>query len=230
MKDGITVIVVSRKDETERKDFITHVIDSCGCDCDVFFSQNTEGYSLTYMYNTIYDSIDKKHDIVVFMHDDIEFLRNGWGSKLIEIFDKNKEYGIIGVAGSAHFDENAAWWQNKDIYGQVLHRNNGKSWLTQFSPLFNDEIKEVVVVDGLFIAVNVNRITKKFDSELDGFDFYDVDFCLSNYIDGKCKIGVTTDIRIAHNSIGELKDGWYKNRDYINKKFGKYYPIDVNKP
>ena len=39
---------------------------------------------------------------------------------------------------------------------------------------------------------------------------YDIDFCLSNYIDGKTKIGVTTNIRLAHNSVGELKDNYVK--------------------
>ena len=58
---------------------------------------------------------------------------------------------------------------------------------------------------------------------------YDIDFCLANYLDGNTKIGVTTNIRIAHNSIGELKPEWYENRDMINEKYGKYFPIDIEK-
>ena len=41
------------------------------------------------------------------------------------------------------------------------------------------------------------------------------------------KIGVTTNIRLAHNSVGELKPEWYTNRDYINQKYGDKFPIDV---
>ena len=109
----------------------------------------------------------------------------------------------------------------------MLHRNEGKSWLTAFSPLLEDDLQQVVVVDGLFIAVSRKRITKGFDKELEGFDFYDIDFCLANFIDGKCKIGVTTNIRMAHESVGKLKDSWYKNRDIINKKYNRYYPISI---
>jgi hypothetical protein len=58
---------------------------------------------------------------------------------------------------------------------------------------------------------------------------YDIYFCLSNLIQNKCKIGVTTNIRLAHNSVGKLKDTWYENRKIINEKFGKYFPIDILK-
>jgi hypothetical protein len=58
---------------------------------------------------------------------------------------------------------------------------------------------------------------------------YDIYFCLSNFFKKKCKIGVTTNIRLAHNSIGKLKDSWYKNRDIINEKFGNKFPIDILK-
>ena len=56
---------------------------------------------------------------------------------------------------------------------------------------------------------------------------YDIHTCLSNYVDGKCKIGVTTNIRLAHNSIGELSPTWHENLKKVNDEFGKYYPIEV---
>jgi hypothetical protein len=166
-------------------------------------------------------------DIIVFCHDDIEFLKKGWGEELIRLFSKNKNYGIIGVAGSAEFDERGAWWNYSKKFGQVLHKHDGKSWLTAFSPLLNKDLEEVCVIDGLFIAVKRSRITKNFDPDLPGFNFYDIDFCLANFIDGKTKIGVTTNIRLAHKSIGELNKNWYDNREIINKKYEDYFPIKV---
>ena len=79
------------------------------------------------------------------------------------------------------------------------------------------------------MAVHRKRITENFNRDLEGFDFYDIYFCLSNHIASMTKIGVTTNIRLAHNSVGKLKDSWYKNREIINEKFGKYYPIDILK-
>ena len=77
------------------------------------------------------------------------------------------------------------------------------------------------------MAVHKKRIAENFNRELDGFDFYDIWFCLANYFAGKCKIGVTTNIRIAHNSIGRLKDTWYKNREIINNTFGNKFPVEL---
>ena len=72
------------------------------------------------------ESKDIKENIVIFIHDDIEFLRKGWGREIMRLFNENKEYGIIGVAGSAQFDEGGAWWNYDKKFGQVLHRNEGK--------------------------------------------------------------------------------------------------------
>jgi hypothetical protein len=154
-------------------------------------------------------------------------LKKGWGSEILRLFNENKDYGIIGVAGSAQFDEKGAWWNYDKKYGQVLHRNNGKSWLTAFSPLLDKDLQEVVVIDGLFMAVHKQRISENFSRDLDGFDMYDIYFCLSNYLAKKCKIGVTTNLRVAHNSVGNLKDTWYKNREVINNLFGNKFPIQV---
>lgn len=229
MEDNISIIVCTRKNADEIKPFSEHLKKTCGCDAYIFCISNPEGLSLAKIYADMLDSEEIKTDIVVFIHDDIEFLRDGWGKEVLRLFGQNKEFGIIGVAGSAQFNEHAAWWNYKKIFGQVLHRSEGKSWLTAFSPLLDKDLQEVAVIDGLFMAVDKNRIAENFSRDLEGFDFYDIDFCLSNLFANKCKIGVTTNIRIAHNSVGKLKDTWYINRDYVNNKFKEHYPIDILK-
>ena len=223
----ITVVVPSRKNDEESDAFIKSIKNTVGCKANVIFVVNDNSMSLSMLYYNMLSNPQIQSDIIVFCHDDIEFLKKGWGEELIRLFSKNKNYGIIGVAGSAEFDENGAWWNYQKKYGQVLHKHDGKSWLTAFSPLLEKDLEEVCVIDGLFIAVKRSRITKNFDPELPGFNFYDIDFCLANFLDGKTKIGVTTNIRLAHKSIGELSPNWYQNRDYINKKYQDSYPIKV---
>lgn len=228
MEDSLAVIVCSRENSEQKKDFIQHIKDTCECNAHVFFLINEDGVGLTSIYEDMLKSNKVENNILVFIHDDIEFLKKGWGAEIIRLFNEHKDYGIIGVAGSAQFDENGAWWQYDKKYGQVLHRHDGKSWLTSFSPLLKKDLQEVCVIDGLFMAVDKKRVTEGFDTDFKGFNHYDTSFCLANYIDGRTKIGVTTNIRIAHNSIGEMKPEWYTNRDKLNAKFGKYYPIDVD--
>lgn len=222
MEKRLTIVISSREDGNEK--LISNIDKTISCSYDLNFIKN-DGVSLSSVYKQAL--IDSPNDIILFIHDDIEFLLKGWGKELIRLFESNKDYGIIGVAGSAEFDKNAMWWNYNKKYGQVLHRNNGKSWLTSFSPLLKEDLKEVCVVDGLFIAVDKTRISKNFSGEIDGFNFYDIDFCLSNFLDKKTKIGVTTNIRLAHNSIGKLSENWYINKEIINNKYKDYYPIHV---
>jgi hypothetical protein len=189
---------------------------------------NPEGIGLSNVYNSMLSPEKVEYNIIVFIHDDIDFLKKGWGAEILRLFNEHEDYGIIGVAGSAQFDDNGAWWQYEKKYGQVLHRHEGKSWLTSFSPLLDKDLQDVCVIDGLFMAVHKKRITKQFD-ENTTFDYYDVTFCLDNYLDGNTKIGVTTNIRVAHNSIGQMREGWYVAREYVNNKYKDVYPIDVEK-
>lgn len=108
-----------------------------------------------------------------------------------------------------------------------MHRNDGKSWLTAFSPLLDKDLQEVAVIDGLFIAIDKTKAENAFDASLPGFDFYDINFCLSNLRDKTCKIGVTTNIRVAHNSVGALKESWYTNREIINERYKDMFPVDI---
>lgn len=225
MAEKIQVVVSSRETEENKKDFLENVQETCGCECDIEYVYNPNGISLTEIYNKFLKPSDT--DIVVYIHDDIEFLRYGWGKRLIELFEENQDYGIIGVAGSAEFDEKGMWWNYKKKYGQVLHRSEGKSWLTTFSPLIENGLAEVCVVDGVFIAVKKDRISQKFDEDFKGFNHYDTSFCLANYIDAETRIGVTTDIRIAHCSVGETKQNFFDNLKLLNDKYHEYYPIDV---
>lgn len=229
MEKDIAVVFCSKEKGEVNDAFIEHIKETCGCNIHVYFIHNPEGVPLSKIYADMLESKDIKENIVIFIHDDIEFLRKGWGREIMRLFNENKEYGIIGVAGSAQFDEGGAWWNYDKKFGQVLHRNEGKSWLTAFSPLLNKDLQEVVVIDGLFIAVHKKRISSNFDRTIGGFDFYDIAFCLANFFDKKTKIGVTTNIRLAHNSIGKLKDTWYTNREIINDRYGDKFPIDILK-
>lgn len=229
MESSVSVIICSAKEFSGSDKLIEKLQNTSGCDITVYLVNNEDGIPLSLIYSDLVDSEDILGKVLLFMHDDVEVLKDGWGAELLRLFDENKEYGIIGVAGSAQFDENGAWWNYDKKYGQVLHRNEGKSWLTAFSQLLDKDLQEVAVVDGLFMAMHRDRIGANFSREIPGFDFYDIHFCLSNYIAGKCKIGVTTNIRVAHDSIGKPRDGWYRNRELVNEEFGEYFPIDCTK-
>lgn len=214
-------------DDTER--FKNNLIETAGEEIDIIAVENPNGNGLTSEYNKILGLDEAKDRIVLFIHDDIEMLSDKWATTLKRIFKDNPKYGIVGVAGAAEFDEGGAWWQYGLKYGQVLHRSEGKSWLTSFSPNFEHDLEEVCVIDGLFMAIDTERIDTKFDDENFQSQFYDISFCLDNFIPQKTKIGVTTKIKIAHNSVGALKPEWHTSRNKMIEVYGEYLPIKMKK-
>ena len=76
------------------------------------------------------------------------------------------------------------------------------------------------------MSFHSKKISKKFNEKFK-FDYYDITFCLDNFLDGETKIGVTTNIRIAHNSVGQMREGWYTAREEVNKIYNDDYPIEV---
>ena len=139
--EEITIIVCSKHEKCEKEEFCKNVQDTCGVSNKLLFIVNNDGVGLSKIYHNMIES--SPTDIIVFIHDDIEFLRNGWGIEVVRLFNEHSDYGIIGVAGSAEFDEMCAWWRYNKIYGQVLHRNQNKSWLTAFSELLDKDLEEV---------------------------------------------------------------------------------------
>jgi hypothetical protein len=222
----ISVVFSTRKDNQKH---IEHINKTAGIykELEVIQYINNGEYSLTELYNKALR--ETTNDIVVFCHDDIIFDTKNWGKKLLKFFSDNDEFGIIGIAGSRELPSSGKWWENPNqMYGQVYHQHNGNRWLSRYSPKKSKFIDDVVIVDGLFFAVDKNKISVDFDEEVKGFHFYDVDFCFRNYIKG-VRVGVVSDIDVTHLSIGETNDEWENNRQNFSEKYKELLPIKSKK-
>jgi len=183
-----------------------------------------KGEGLTKFYNKGLE--ESKYDIVVFCHDDILLNTTKWGKKIISHFD-NSSFGILGVAGTTEIPETGKWWENmKMMLGQVKHTHEGKYWNSIYCPNFGQRILPAVIVDGLFFAVHKKKIKCGFSKEFKGFHFYEIDFCVANFLKD-VKIGVLSNIRVTHKSIGQTNEEWENNRLQFIKKFGEELPIQV---
>jgi hypothetical protein len=186
---------------------------------------NNGDKSLSQVYNEIID--ESNNDIVVLLHDDIEFDTNRWGDKVLKGFDKNPEYGILGLAGTKYLSEIGQWWSvPQTMYGIVNHKHDNKKWTSAYSLDIKSEIEETIIVDGLFIALDKNKIKHKFDETIKGFHFYDLGFCLPNHLD-KVKVGIMFNVRATHLSIGQTNEQWEHNRVNFIKKYENVLPVDI---
>jgi hypothetical protein len=221
----ITVIYCTRESNPEHKE---HLIKSSGLakNLEVIEIVNN-GESLTHCYNR--GLKEAKNNIIVFCHDDLVIETKSWGEKLLKLFKRNPEFGVIGVAGTKYLPQSGRWWENpKKMYGKVAHTHEGKTWLSSYSSDLGKEIEETVIVDGVFFAVDKTKLKKQFNEEVEGFHFYDITFCFENYLEG-VKIGVTTVIRINHKSIGMTNEQWEKNRQIFSEKFKETLPVNIKR-
>jgi hypothetical protein len=220
----ITVGYSTRKSSEEFKELLRK--SSGHPKIEIIEKVNPDGRSLTEVYNEILE--ESTNDIVVLCHDDIYFDTKNWVKKLVRHFEKNP-HGIIGLAGTSHMPKSGMWWEDRSkMYGIVNHESEGKKWESKYSSSLGDKLKDVVIVDGLFICLSKSRIKKRFDETVEGFHFYDVNFSFQNFLEA-VQIGVMFDIRVTHKSIGMTNEKWERNRIQFSERYSSELPKIVPK-
>jgi len=222
---SLSVIFSTKKINPE---FVNLIVKSSGVhNIEIIPYENPGKYSLTELYNK--GLKESKNNIVVFCHDDIKFDTNNWGRKILNHFKRDTSFGIIGVAGSRYMPSSGKWWEDfNKMHGAVYHEHEGKRWLSRYSNDIGNHLDEVLLVDGLFFSVNKENLSNTFNEDVKGFHFYDVDFSFSNHLSGT-KVGVCTDIKITHLSIGMTNDEWEKNRVVFAEKYSELLPKKINR-
>ena len=219
------MITVGYSTRSTKPEFVEYLRKTSGFKkIEVIEKINNGEKSLSQVYNEIIN--ESENDIIVLCHDDILFETNGWYSKLLKHFEKT-EYGIIGVAGTTYLPSSGMWWEQKGrMVGIVNHEHEGKKWVSKYSDQFGNGVRDTVIVDGLFIVIDRRRIKHTFDESVPGFHMYDVNFCFKNFLEG-VKVGVITNIRITHKSIGMVNQQWDDNRKMFAEKYKDNLPAKI---
>lgn len=166
-------------------------------------------------------------DILIFCHDDIEFL-NANAAEIIK-YDL-KENDIVGVAGTSLVKE-GIWISAGQpfTHGQVLHELNqsDSGYNLCVYGLGRDDaiVHDIQALDGLFLGVRRDVVDKvRFDEQLfDGFHLYDLDFTYAAYLKG-VRIIVDYKIHLLHKSIGKYDQNWKRYAERFNRKYSKIDP------
>lgn len=137
-----------------------------------------------------------KGDILVFVHQDVEFLSN---SILNDIDRYSKEYdfaiaGVCGVAGNGKYEVSSS------VTIGLNHRQAGKKLI---------EPQESYVLDECLFFIKRDKFLP-FENIGNTWHFYAVDYCLRAQIAGE-------KVYIFPLDIYHLSPGWSLNYDYFNK-------------
>ena len=172
----------------------------------IFHEDNRTG--LPEMYNKhITPKTAKKHDIVVFAHDDIYIDDYKIRGKL---YNAMQQFDIIGLAGCVRpkIKKPVLWHlmaDKKDWRGYVFHSfSDAEDSHGLLCSSFGFTPARVAIIDGLFIAVNIKAALKadwRFNENFE-FHHYDISSCLDAN-QKHLKIG-TAPIHVIHDSPGLL--------------------------
>ncbi len=221
MKNNIVVIFSSHLPEEENQRFIDHIHYTIGVKHKVVCYPNPNQFSLSEVYNDALKNHCTDDCIIVFCHNDIVIKTKNWGKILLNHYN-NTDYSIIGVAGSTFIPASGVWWEDRSkMYGVVEHTNGVSEWVSEYSNIYHG-VKPTVMIDGVFMSADPGRIRAHFNENYGKFHFYDLSFCVDNYLEN-CNIGVTTSITVLHKSIGQTNQSWEDNR----KKFINEYQLPI---
>lgn len=168
-----------------------------------------------------------KYDFLLFIHEDVLFHTQNWGSVLIETFNENLKIGLIGVAGTKYKSKSpSAFWHTSQ---EMLCINIMQHYLNKSPNLFklgfeDSSLENVVAIDGVFLALR-KSINVTFNEKISGFHCYDLGISI-DVLEKKYQIGVTDRILIEHFSIGNTNIdfvlGVMKFHDLYKNKLPKY--------
>lgn len=162
-------------------------------------TENREG--LPKIYNSFITE-ENRDMYIIFIHDDVLIEDLFFEEKLQLAFEK---YDIVGLAGSKKCNLSSpmsAWHlmsDRNDWVGEVSHSKDKKVWTSTFG----DTDSRALILDGLFIGVNVSRLLEtntRFDENFN-FHHYDISFCLRAN-SNKLKMGVYP-IKVTHFGLGD---------------------------
>ncbi len=206
----LTLVYCSEKRDFERE---KRWVESSGSkDVEVLNFSNS---SFSRGYNLALKSA--KHEVIVFIREDVELPVNGWGEKLIERF-QTSQFGVLGVVGSIIVPMSGLVWEKEEpLVGRIWYEKFDKSHEQKFSENFPGKIIPVVALDDSLFGVYRARLQSRFDEQFISDSFYDLDFFVTNY-QKKVTIGVISDIKVLKVGLNPQNQEWIQNRNLFVKK------------
>ncbi len=183
-------------------------------------------YSITQAYN-----MGAKRSIfenLIFVHEDVEFISENWGEKLVNIL-KNKEIGIVGVAGSTYLPSVPSGWYLPDEKYNKVFIHQGFKYKKQLVRFDNqgEDLTPVYLLDGVFLGMRKELWEEfPFYEDLVGFHAYDVNIC--QRVCTKYQNIFTKQIELLHLSEGKVDKSYFDALLFNKLSFSKSKYIKLN--
>lgn len=226
----ISIVICSKNSILDKK-VLTNIKSTVGIAHELLIIDNSKkNYSIFEAYNLGIQQSTSSY--LVFLHDDVFIHTNNWGQIILDIFSHNKNLGLVGIAGSKiKTNVPSTWWDNRPeyLFQNILHydtNNKLKHEIWGFEK--NSSLEEVVVIDGVFMAMKKDP-RLKFNERLIGFHNYDQSICMDFKSKGY-QICVTNEILVEHLSRGKIDSSWIDSTLKFHRIYKSFLPQFVDTP
>lgn len=225
---SVLVCSISIVDLENLKNTIVHTIDENTLYEVLAYDNTIHRYGITKVYNVL--ASRAKYPNLIFIHEDVEFMNKGWDKSLLTLL-QNKNFGIIGFAGSTYLPSvPSGWYLPNEKYNNVYIQQGFKyKELPVRLDNQGEDLTNVYLLDGVFLAMRKEVWMEfPFNEKLDGFHAYDVDIC--QRVSSKFQNVFTKQIEILHKSEGKVDQTYFEailkyKLSYLNFTYSKRNPI-----
>lgn len=193
--------------------------------------ENHKQYSLCKAYNLGSEKV--KYPYLCFLHEDVVFITQGWGTRLVALMNNDKSIGLIGIAGSKYKSTypTTGWGTGPFIHKfwrghYYTYLNKEKTHIDLDHSLQKAVVEDVLIVDGVFLFTKKEVLQScRFDDKLlTHFHGYDTDFSLQVYFQSY-RVVVDRGLELIHSSLGETGDEFANANRHILKKWLPELPV-----
>ena len=222
-------VIICSKDENLFRSIEQNIGDTIGVLFEIIKIENANGEkSIFQAYNEGQGLA--KHEILVYVHEDVIFHTKGWGQILVKYFAEISNLGCVGIAGALYKTKSPSSWCDVDEPQIKMHllqhtKENEKHFINTGWEVTKGYV-EVVVIDGVFMATKkLHKLA--FDDSIPGFHCYDLNLCFEAKKRGLINIA-SNEILLEHFSPGAIDKQWVISTDKIHRKYTRLLPLSCN--
>lgn len=165
-------------------------------------------------------------DTLCFVHDDVSFLTNGWGQRVLAHFQGRTPPGLIGLAGSRYKSAVVSGWATGllhydccNIFQEDVQGIRRRIYLHPQAAAVEPPpvLVPAASLDGVLLCMP-KAVWQEYPfnaEKLPGFHFYDLDISLR--VGQRYTIGVVYDIDLVHYSMGNFGAGWIQHAIHFHR-------------
>ncbi len=223
----ISIITCSRAKDISTE-LRKNIVQTIGIEHEIIvFDNSANKHSIFQAYNI--GASRAKYEILCFVHDDLFYMTQDWGKKLLKHFE-DSEIGLIGVAGARFKSKYNSGWgcSHKRLRANVQETSpDGTIKKMYFNPN-NTQLEDVVCIDGIFMATRKAVWDENHFDEItfSGFHCYDLDF--SFQVKRKHKVCVCFDINVNHHANASYNSKWLTASKILHNKWQNSLPMSVD--